>query len=152
MAEPRRRVWCSCVLLDYLAGKERARPHCDLIINDCKPGTEEIVIAALAEIEVIKLGGMSDSEAEDRIQEFFSRRYVIVAQLDRRTSEIARGIVRNYGLKPLDASHVATAIRRGIPLLETYDGDMITRLNGKEGLVVRHPTYEGMMPLPGLGS
>ncbi len=68
----------------------------------------------------------------------------------------AHAIVRDYSLKPLDNVHIATAIEQGISILETYDGDMITRVNGKkfevEGreleLTVRNPVWEEPVVVP----
>ena len=146
-----RRVWCSCTTIDYLKGEPRAKPHCDLIINDCIAGNVEIVVSVLSHIEVAKVGNLTDDDAEARIQEFFNRPYVVSATIDLAVAREARRLVRTYsGLKPLDAVHVATALRWNIPILETYDDQMIGIVNGREGnqpLVVRHPTYEGTMPL-----
>jgi predicted nucleic acid-binding protein len=151
LAPPPRRVWCACTIINYLVGKEVAA-ECKLIVEQAKRGELEIVTSILAEAEVVKLEGGLSEGAEARIREFFGRNYVIRAALDVPVVELARDLVRRYrGLKPLDAVHIATALHHNVPILETYDGDMIRLVNGKEGnppLIVRNPLYEGTRPLP----
>ena len=149
MPPPVRRVWCSCVIIDYLAGKTHAAA-CEEVINHAKSGQIEIVVSALAEAEVVKLDGHLQENAEAMIAEFFERDYVIRADLGPLVAKRARTIVRDYHLKPLDAVHVATAIEQRIEILETYDGDMITAVDGQkfdvEGvelmLGARNPIWE----------
>jgi len=108
------------------------------------------VVPVLSEAEVVKLDNEQDAAAEEMIEEFFGRPYIIRAALEPQTAKIARGLVRRYGLKPLDAVHIATALRNQVPILETYDNQMIG-VSGKEGnppLIIRNPTYEGQHPLP----
>lgn len=151
MPAPTRRVWCSCTIIDYLKGAARAEPDCQQIIDSAERGETEIVVSALAEAEVVKVDP-ADPDSETKIREFFARPYVIRVALDIRVAEMAREIVRTYGLKPLDAVHVATALRAKVPTLETFDQEMIDKVNGKEGnppLQIRNPTYEGQLRLPG---
>jgi len=150
LATPRR-LWCSCTIIDYLKGEARAAEHCDAILAQAERGELEIVVSALAAAEVAKVNDASD-EAEELISEFFSRFYVVVANVDVRVAREARRIVRTYGLKPLDAVHFATALVHGIGVLETYDDEMIRKLDRKEGdprVTVRMPLYEGTARIPG---
>lgn len=146
-----RRVWDSCTIISYLAGKQVAA-DCRLIIGQAERTELEIVVSVLAEAEVVKLDGELQQDCEAMIREFFGRDYIIRAALDIPVAALARELVRRYqGLKPLDAVHIATALHHNIPVLETYDAGMIKLVNGKEGnppLIIRNPTYEGTMPLP----
>lgn len=66
-----RRMWCSCTIIDYLKGADRAKP-CIEIINHMRAGTWEILTSVIAEGEVAHLGDTVDHEtAEKMIQEFF---------------------------------------------------------------------------------
>lgn len=107
-----------------------------------------------------KLGEeLEEEEAELMIREFFGRDYIIRAALDAAIAQRARSLVRRYKnapkLKPLDAVHIATALHHNIPLLETYDDDMI-KVSEREGdnppLVIRKPTYEGALPFAGMSA
>jgi predicted nucleic acid-binding protein len=143
MALPRR-LWCSCTIIDFLKGEERARPCID-IIRQCERRQLEIVVSALAMAEVAKLDSPAE-EAERRIKEFFSRDYLIAIPVDQRVAEMARSLVQQHsGLHGPDAVHVATALVYGVPVVETFD-DRLLRLDIAEsvaGLTVRLPLYDG---------
>jgi len=134
-----------------LVGKSEAEP-CRQIVEQIKrePGQHEIIVSVLAEAEVVKLEDVEDDIAEKRILEFLGRDYVVRVPMDILIAEDARRLVRKYQIKPLDAVHIATALYHEIPILETYDEEMIERVNEKEGmppLVIRKPVYEGQLSL-----
>ena len=154
MPSPQRRVWDTSVIIDFLEGAPRAKPHVPLIIEAAERGETRIVVSVFAEIEVAKIDGVLTEEQEEMIKEFFGRPYVHRAQLDQRIAEIARRITRTTSLdrnmqtiKPKDAVHIATAERWQIPIFECYDIPLIKTLRDHPGLVpgvtVREPLYEG---------
>ena len=149
-----RRVWDACVVIGYLAGYDELKPDCPQIIEQAQRGDLEIMVSAFAPVEAAYLQGYSDSDAEAKIREFFSRDYVISVALDMPTAAIARGLIRKYRLSyrlhPPDAAHLAVAVQWHVPILETTDSDLI-RLNEMEGnprIVIRKPLYEGPQRLP----
>lgn len=135
---PKRRVWDACTIIYHLGGYAAGNPDIPRIIQDAIRGDTEIVISVLAECEVVKLEGDDDLTAERRITDFFNRPYVIRAAVDPFVAEVTRRLVRNHGLKPPDAIYLATAIRHQIPLLETYDTDLLA-LNGVDAVAIRRP-------------
>ena len=152
---PLRRLWDSCVIIDYLAGREEVKEACSMIIEQAERGEIEIVVSAMATIEVAYLAGFDDQVAEERIRELFGRSYVVPVAIDMRVASLARDIVRRYRtvakVKPPDAAHLATALQWQIPIVETTDPHLL-RLNGLEGdppIVIRKPQYEGTRPMPG---
>jgi len=147
-----RRLWDSNLVLSYLSGDTQAQPDCDLIIEQAKNGQLELVVSTIALAEVAFLQGLSDSDSEAKIQEFFSRDYIIPASYDITVARMARRLIRTYrpNFKPPDAVHMATALLWRIPILETTDPDLL-RLDRKEGnppLIIRKPKYEGSQPFP----
>lgn len=143
------RMWDTNIVLDYLSGNQRVQPDCDLIINEGGQGQLEIVVSTITETEVAHLSGLSATDSEAKIREFFSREYVVIATLDSPIARIARKLIRSYGLSGADAAHLATAIRWHIPILETRD-DKLLRISRQEGnplIVIQHPRYEGTMPM-----
>lgn len=80
MAIPRR-LWCSNIILGYLAGYQLLETECDLIIAAANRGDVEIVVSTMAEAEVAYLDGYASDESEARIREFFSRPYVVLRHL-----------------------------------------------------------------------
>ena len=151
-----RRLWDSSVVVGYLAGYESLKPNCPKIISQAQRGELEIIVSTIATIEAAYLQGHSDEDSEDRIQEFFSRDYIIPVAIDARIASIARSLVRKYrgdrGIKPPDAAHFATALQWDIPVIETTDNGFL-RFDGLEGnppIKIRHPLYEGTQRLTGL--
>ena len=143
-----RRMWCSCTIIDYLQGAERALP-CIEIIRNMRKGAREIVTSVISEGEVAHLGdSIPHDTAEQKIKEFFGRPYVVRVPFDRFIAEDVRRLIRKHqGLTALDAAHIATALRLGIPLLETYD-ERLLALDGSEGnppLAIRIPKWDVSM-------
>ena len=154
MPSPKQRLWDTSVIIDFLEGAERAKPHVLHIIEEATRGETQIVVSVFAEVEVVKIDGVLTDDQEEMIREFFTRPYIVRAQLDSRVAEIARQITRTTSLasdmqtiKPNDAVHVATAVRWKIPIFECYDGPLIATLAQNPSLVpgttVREPLYEG---------
>ena len=139
-----RRVWCSCTIIDYLKGAERAHP-CIEIINYMRKGVQEVVTSVIAEGEVAYLGNAIPHETAERmIKEFFGRPYIVRAPFDRFMAEDVRRLIRTHqGLTSLDAAHIATALRWKIPLLETFDTRLLSldRAEGNPPLAIREPKW-----------
>ena len=146
-----RRVWDSCIVIGYLAGYEELRSDCPNIIEEARQGRLEIVISVWATIEAAYLHGHSDSDSEGKIEEFFSRDYVIPVAIDTPNAAIARGLVRRHrNLSPADAVHLAVAIQLHILILETTDPDLLglSETEGNPPVVIRRPLHEGPRRLP----
>ena len=155
MAKPIR-LWDSCVIIDYLGGNDAVRQACSGIIAQAERGELEIMVSALATVEVAYLRGLSDQDSEAMITELFGRDYIIPAAVDVRVATEARRLIRKYRsgpkIKPADATHLATAIQWSIPVIETTDPDLL-RFNQREGnprITIRQLSYEGLRPIPGL--
>ena len=155
-----RRVWDACVILDYLAGKPRAAPHCESIVQAGRTGDVEIVVSTFVQVEVAKFDPLlPDVAVEDQIQRFFRQRFVISASIDSHVASIGRQIVREFDgsdsgfrkVTPTDAVQVATALRWGVPLFESYDRDLITYINAfihrlPGTLILQEPDSTGLAP------
>lgn len=57
MAGTKRVCWCSCTIIDFLQGTDRAKEHCPAIVEAARRGELQIVISAMAEAEVIRIDG-----------------------------------------------------------------------------------------------
>lgn len=150
-----RRLWDSNVVIGYLAGQQDLQPDCDLIIEQATNGELEIVVSFMAQIEVAFLEGMPEAEAEARIQEFFSREYIIPVAFDVAVARITRGLIRRLrprGIKPPDATHLAAAVLWNIPIIETTDPDLLSldQQVGDPLIIIRRPKYEGPQRLLGV--
>ncbi len=154
--QPERRLWDSSVIIAYLAGEPAYADTIPAIIEQARAGNVLLLVSVFATIEVAYLRGVDNVDAEEAISDFFRRDFVVPVAIDERVSAIARRLIRAYepnpGLKPPDATHLATAVVWDIPVVETTDPDLL-RLDGREGqppIVVRHPLYEGPRPFPNM--
>ena len=154
------RVWCSCVIINYLTGEPRSKDACDGIVEDAARGNAEIWVSALALAEVAHLGASDPSDAEAIISAFFSEAYVKVIQLDRQVALVARQLIRaahqqGLSIRGADAVHVASAIHHKVPVFESTDRPLLRNLGrldypGLGTLVAREPAYEGPATFPGM--
>ena len=87
-----RRVWDSSVVIGYLAGYPEMAEDCRLIIEQAERGELEILVSAMATIEVAYLAGSDDEDSELRIREFFSRNYIVPVTIDVRVASVARDL------------------------------------------------------------
>jgi len=69
---------------------------------------------------------------KNRYVKFFKKDSIIFVKVDRYIAEIARDLVWDHKIRPKDAIHVATAFKSKIPILYTFDNDLI-KLNNQIG-------------------
>lgn len=112
-----------------------------------------IITSALTIPEVLWIKGRNRVSADSavKVEAFFRHEWIIIRELDRFIAEDARELVWNHNVKPKDAVHVATALKRDVPIeqLDTFD-DPLIRLSGKLGeppLIIGKPNMESTLPL-----
>lgn len=66
-----------------------------------------------------------------------------VYDVDRTLAERARDVVWNYGVKPKDAIHVATALDAQVDQLDTFDEGLLKEVAGH-----RQPSARYRSPVP----
>jgi predicted nucleic acid-binding protein len=116
------------------------------VLTAAEDGKVKIVTSALTIAEVLALRGRQKIPASDRakVEAFFRSDYIVVRNITRRIAEDARAYVWDYGVKPKDALHVATAIDAGLDLLNTFDRPLINKSGrfGNPVLVIAIPKWE----------
>lgn len=143
------RVWDSCVITDYLAGRPNALPHAKPIVDAARRGEVQLWVSLFCEVEVAYLKGMEDSESERIITDFMAEDYVIPLFIDPFVSETARKLIRRFHVSGKDAIHVASALRYGAPIFETFDRPLMAKLQAPDpdqllgNLAIREPRYDG---------
>ena len=138
----KRFAWDACA---WIAGIRRevvivgGRPEnrgalCDAIRSEAEKGGAEIFSSAFAIVEVCKhpddLG--NPGFADQQVRDYFENDYIVIVPVDRRVGELARDLMRagHAGLKPPDATHLATALVANADELHTFD-DKLLNLDGK---------------------
>ncbi len=145
--------WDSCAFLALLKNEADYIDECKSVIKAAKDGKVTIVTSALTFIEVIKLEKGKpklSKDVEEKIRAFFKHKWICIYDVDRKIGELARDLMWQYeGLKPKDATHVATAVRAKVDVLETFD-DGLLKLSGKVGnplLPIRRPYFPNQLEL-----
>lgn len=130
-----RRYWDANCFLGWFNDEPDKIEKCKSVVEAAEAGELQIVTSALTLTEVIKLKGHPSlpAEREERIRTFFENPFIIIRNVDRRVGETARHLIWSHSfLKPKDSIHVATALLSVIPVLDTFDGELIG-LDGKLG-------------------
>lgn len=61
------------------------------------------------------------------VQSFFRKSFIRVVNVTRKIAERAQELVWDHGIRPKDAIHVATAEFYEVPVVETFDADLIAK-------------------------
>ncbi len=145
--------WDSCAFLALLKNEADKIDECKSVIKAAKDRKVTIVTSALTFIEVIKLEKGKpklSKDVEEKIRDFFKHEWIYIYNVDRKIGELARDLMWQYeGLKPKDATHVATAVQAKVDVLETFDDGLI-KLSGKVGnplLPIRRPFFSNQLEL-----
>ncbi len=67
---------------------------------------------------------MLDDKEGDKILDFFEHDFFGIAELTRALGEDAHRLARQFGLKPTDSVHLATALRAKCDVLLSFDPDL----------------------------
>lgn len=131
----------SSVFIALINGEAGRVDMCRAALADAEAGTTRAFTSAVTIAEVVRpKGGTVSPEIEAKLDAFFRHPWLHVAWVDRRVAEEARNMVRVFGLRPLDAIHVATAKLYGAARLFTYDGQILAIRDEVPGMIVSEPT------------
>jgi predicted nucleic acid-binding protein len=118
------------MVIAFLKGEADRVAACRAALHDGEAGTTRPLTSAFTLAEVVRHGQRRlNGQALAMIDGFFNQPWIRVVALDRNVSTEARRISWEYGLKPPDAVHIATAVFYGAKALFTYD-DQILELDG----------------------
>jgi predicted nucleic acid-binding protein len=113
---------------DGKGGIEDRYGMCRNVIEAAKKGQIEIVTSFFTQTEVFKPGADSG-----KLEAFFENDYILRTNVDKFVSEKAQSIMGSRfgkGLKPPDATHLASAIVSNAEEMHTFDTDLL-KLDGK---------------------
>ena len=147
------RYWDSNAFLGWLAEESDKVDYCRPVIEAAEAGKVRILTSALTIPEVLWIKGRNRVPADSaaKVEAFFKHEWIVIRELDRFIAEDARALVWDHNVKPKDAVHVATALKRDLPIeqLDTFDEPLI-RLSGKLGeppLIIGKPNMEAALSL-----
>ena len=147
------RYWDSNAFLGWLAAEPDKIDRCRRVIESAEAGDMRILTSALTIAEVLWIRGRARIPADSaaKIEAFFRHEWIVVRELDRFIAEEARALVWRHNVAPKDAVHIATALRRDVPIeqLDTFDRKLIG-LSGRLGeppLLIGKPGIGPPLPL-----
>jgi hypothetical protein len=147
-----RRYWDSDCFLGWLQGEPDKEASCKEVLEAAEDGKVLIVTSALTIAEVLALKNAQPIPVSNcrKVEAFFRRDYIVIRNITRHIAENARTYVWDYGVKPKDALHVATAIDADLELLNTFDEALQKKstMVGNPGLIISKPSWcEPRLPL-----
>jgi predicted nucleic acid-binding protein len=142
---PKRRYWDACAWIALIIDEKihdpaddpngRVVEHrgqmCRQLIHAAQKGVVEVVTSSFSLVEVCKSSGVKDG-SDDKIKRFFEHSFVLIVNVDAQVGELARKLMREEhpGLKPADATHLASAVIGRAEELHTFDRKLLN-LSGK---------------------
>ena len=147
-----RRYWDSDCFLGWLQAEPDKEEFCRQVLEAAEESRVLLITSALTLAEVLYLRGRSPipRERKEQVVTFFKNEYIAVRNVTRHVAEYARELVWENGIAPKDAIHVATALDARVPLLNTFDGDLLAKsgMVGNPPLVIAKPSVpEPTLPL-----
>jgi predicted nucleic acid-binding protein len=138
------RYWDACAFSGYLNAEADKIVECESVLKAARDGHILIVTSALtiAEVLFIKDGPKLDPSKRATIEKFFKADYISVRNVTRHIGELARDVFWDFGIKPKDCVHVATAASTKAATLNTFDEDLIS----KSGIVIIGQTLQICRP------
>jgi predicted nucleic acid-binding protein len=130
--EPRRVYWDSNVPLSYLNGVAERVPIIDELFRKARAGEIELLTSSISRVEVAyiqseKQAGVLDQKTEEAIDALWApgspiktvEFYDLIG--DKARGLMRQGISQGWGqLKPMDATHLATAQQMAVAEFHTY--------------------------------
>jgi predicted nucleic acid-binding protein len=138
---PDKVYWDSNAFLAWLQNEPGRDAACRDTLHAAQRGDFLIVTSALTMAEVLWLRGaprLTEDKA-DILNRFFRRSCLRVVNVDRSVAQSAQRLVWKSGIRPKDSIHLATALKYGCPVLETFDGPLIAKGADLDGIVIREP-------------
>jgi predicted nucleic acid-binding protein len=119
--------WDSCVILSYLEGDPERIGDLDAIIQEQREEKCELITSVISRAEIIYVADLDDAESAATIDELWTPEspITLVEVFDQITAEaqqiaLARKRAGLKKVKPLDAIHIASALRYATKM-HTYD-------------------------------
>lgn len=141
-----RRYWDSNCFLGWLKNEPDKYKKCQAVIEKAELGEIEIITSAftLAEVLYLRKDVKIGPEQSGVIRKFFENEYILLVNVTREVAEIAQDVVWNYQVHPKDAIHVASALKLKVPILDTFDGDLIGLSNkiGDPPIIITEPNIQ----------
>lgn len=141
-----RRYWDSACFIAVLGNEAGRVEVCEPVLRAASVHAIEIVTSAFTITEVLypRGGRPLPPHLRATVKKFFRHPGIVLVNVDRRIAESAQEYFWDFNVRPKDAVHVACAIAAKVPVLETYDADLIClsgQIGGNPSLIIREPEH-----------
>lgn len=120
----------SCVFIGFLSQEADKLEQCKSVLESAELGKIELYTSTFTMAEVVKIKSDLDIEQQEKvIKTLFTNDWIITVNFEQETAEISRYLVREYGLKPFDSLHLATAIKMQVDYFDTTDQKFLNLLS-----------------------
>ena len=122
------------------------------IVKDAERGDYQLYTSTITLAEVRRIREKQEQLSQNEIeavQAFFENDFIRLIEVSRDIGEKAQILGAQYGIFPMDALHLATAIHWGCDVLLVWDKRFSVRFRNElvEGVWVIEPYWEGQMDL-----
>lgn len=150
--KPRRIYWDSTVYIHRIQQTPDRIDVLNAISDAAEAGSIVFLASTLVLAEVAKTGQIAGKDEEEKVKklaDLWENEFFVIQGVDRAIALKAAEYVRNFGLKPSDAIHVATALALGANELQTYDEGVLSRDGriGHPALSIKKPSHPSPLPL-----
>ena len=120
------------------------------IVKDAERGDYYLYTSTITLAEVRRIREKREQLSQNEIaivQVFFENEYIRLVEVSREVGEKAQILGAQYGIYPMDAIHLATAIQHECDVLLVWDKRFSSRFQDApvEGVSVKEPYWEGQM-------
>lgn len=116
------------MFLYWLGETEGFYEAVDSLIRQASEGGLTIATSDVVYTEVLKVPGVDEADGgQQAIEALLDREWIEILASNTEIMRAAGDVRREYGLAGIDSIHVATAIAYKVPVLYTYDEEMLSK-------------------------
>jgi predicted nucleic acid-binding protein len=145
MADLQYFYWDACPFCAVFNKEDGRVEKCRQVLKAAESKELKIVTSALTVAEVVRVKDMEriPRGKETTLHDFFQHEFIVIVSVDWFIATRARQLIYDYpALKPMDAIHLATAIKAKVFEMHSYDGGLLglSEKAGMPTLPIRQPS------------
>jgi predicted nucleic acid-binding protein len=128
-------------------------PIVQYILRAAQRGDYEIYTSTLTWAEVHRLKGEETArtlQEDETILQFLQNSYIVPIEASRLIGEEANRLCRKFGIYPMDAIHLASALSEKCDVLLAWDDRFTKKVKGLQGIRLEEPQIIGQLKLDGV--
>lgn len=122
----------SCAFLAWFKEEPGRVDTMAALFAEAEKGSLKVLTSTLTIAEVLNLQGQQSpipKSQRDAVRSLFLNDWIVPKGVNRRMAEISQDLVWDYGVKPKDGIHIATALMFKVQTFYTYDEKLVKKGN-----------------------